>query len=72
MRTFQLERKEDISGISGTGIVAEGVEFLDGTCVLSWLTKPNSIGIYHNIQELEEIHGHSGKTKILFLQLLRR
>lgn len=33
MRTFHLERDIDITGISGTGLVAEGVEFADGTAL---------------------------------------
>ena len=33
-RRFLLLREEDISGVSGTGIVAEGIEFYDGVCAL--------------------------------------
>jgi len=35
MRTFFLERIEDETGISGTGIVAEGVEFSDGQIAMN-------------------------------------
>jgi hypothetical protein len=34
MRLFLLIRNEDVSGVSGTGIVAEGVEFSDGTVAM--------------------------------------
>ena len=34
MKLFQLHRHEDESGVSGTGIVAEGVQFSDGKCAL--------------------------------------
>jgi len=64
MKTFHLLRIEDESGISGTGIVAEGVVFSEGKCVLVWLTKFKSITVYDSIQELENIHGHNGKTII--------
>lgn len=65
MRRFTLERTEDVSGVSGTGTVAEGVEFHDGTCVIRWLGELKSTAIYNDIMELEEIHGHSGATKIV-------
>ena len=64
MRLFQLVRKEDVSGVSGTGLVAEGVEFHDGQVVLSWFGQHHSIGIHPNIQEVVAIHGHGGKSYI--------
>jgi len=64
MRYFYLRRIEDESGTSGTGIVAEGVEFTNGQCVLHWLTQFSSIAIYPTIKELINIHGHNGKTVI--------
>jgi hypothetical protein len=67
MRLFQLHRNEDESGVSGTGIVAEGVEFTDGKCALSWLTDKSSKGFYDCIQHIEDIHGHNGKTIIKWL-----
>lgn len=66
VRTFSLIRNEDIHGISGTGRVAQGVEFDDGTCVLNWTTTHQSTGIYPNIAELEAIHGHEGRTVVVF------
>ena len=65
MKLFQLHRHEDESGVSGTGIVAEGVQFSDGKCALSWLTDKSSKGFYDCIQHIEDIHGHGGKTKIV-------
>ena len=38
MKPFLMIRTEDETGISGTGVVAEGVEFLDGTVVIRWQT----------------------------------
>lgn len=66
MILFHLKRLEDDTGVSGTGIVAEGVIFSDGKCALSWLTEYKSIAIYDSIEELEKIHGHNGKTIILY------
>ena len=67
MRNFSLERDEDLTGISGTGVVAEGVEFTDGQVVLRWLTSVNSTVIYANIAAVEAIHGHGGKTRIVWV-----
>lgn len=64
MRTFRLLRKEDQGGVSGTGYVAEGVEFENGRCCLAWLTQHTSVAIYDDIVTLEKIHGHGGKTVI--------
>lgn len=69
MRNFQLNRTEDISGISGVGIVAEGVEFSNGRCVVSWLTKYTSIVVYDNIETVIAIHSHDGGTKIEYTTL---
>ena len=66
MKSFYLKRVEDESGISGTGKVAQGVVFDDGTCALRWLTKYASTAIYSNIETLEHIHGHGGKTKVIY------
>ena len=67
MKFFYLVRSEDVSGISGTGAVAEGVIFHDGQVAMKWRTEVNSVAIYKNIQEVEHIHGHGGKTKIVHL-----
>lgn len=66
MKTFYLERIEDESGVSGTGKVAEGVVFTDGTCALRWLTQYRSTAVYWTVSELEAIHGHGGKTRLVF------
>ena len=65
MNKFWLRRLEDKTGISGVGIIAEGIEFSNGKCVISWLTEFKSIGIYNSIEDVKKIHGHNGKTEIL-------
>ena len=65
MKKFWLRRLEDETGISGVGIVAEGIEFSNGKCAISWLTEVTSIGIYEIIKEVKKIHGHNGKTEII-------
>lgn len=67
MNKFCLLRSEDVSGTSGIGIVAEGIQFTNGKCVISWLTEHTSIAIYDSMEELIAIHGHSGKTRAYWL-----
>jgi len=64
MRTFYLNRSEDETGVSGTGRVAQGIEFDNGRCALTWLTIYTSIAVYENIEMVENIHGHDGRTII--------
>jgi len=64
MRRFELQRDEDVSGVSGTGVVAEGLEFTDGRVVLRWLSEHRSTVIWDSIESVEVIHGHDGRTKI--------
>jgi hypothetical protein len=64
---FYLLRTEDVSGISGEGIVAFGVRFLDGSCVLQWNGGINSIELFDNLEDLESIHGHGEKTLVIFI-----
>ena len=66
-KRFYLRRKEDISGVSGTGIVCAGCQFEDGTVVLKWLTTTSSISIFHSIVEMQFVHGHEGSTEVIFV-----
>ncbi len=63
MRRFVLERTEDVSGTSGTGIVAEGCQFTNGYVALTWMSPYFSLGTYHSMDVLLNIHGHGSKTK---------
>lgn len=65
-KTFRLIRTEDVSGVSGVGEVAEGVVFHDGQTILSWFGKFHSINVSPNIEEVAGIHGHGGRTKIVW------
>jgi hypothetical protein len=66
MKTFHLDRLEDETGVSGIGKVAEGVQFTDGTVAIRWLTDKASMGVYQSIEDVETIHGHGGKTQIVW------
>jgi len=67
VKRFYLNRKVDETGISGTGIVAEGVQFEDGTAALRWFGKTASTGIYRSIADVLIVHGHGGKTQVVWL-----
>ena len=67
MKRFHLVRKEDVSGVSGVGIVAEGILFGTGKAVLNWVTQYRSVAVYDSLDELEHIHGHDGRTVIEWL-----
>jgi len=66
MDVFELVRDEDISGVSGIGVVALGVVFPSGRVVLEWLGSRSTFGIYNDLSDVERIHGHGGKTRVLF------
>jgi hypothetical protein len=67
VRRFQLHRDEDATGISGTGVVAEGVLYSKGWVSMMWLTQFFSLVTYPSIESVEQIHGHGGKTRIVWL-----
>ena len=64
IRRFVLRRIEDVSGVSGVGIVAEGVVFSDGKVSLHWTVTLKSTAVYDSIEDLEAIHGHNGATRV--------
>lgn len=67
MKRFELHRHADITGVSGTGVVAEGVEFSTGWVALTWLTEINSLVFYPAIANVYKIHGHGGSTQIVWI-----
>lgn len=66
MKPFRLVRAEDTTGISGTGCVAEGVVFSNGWVAMTWLSIHPSLTFYTSVDEVEAIHGHNGKTQVVF------
>ncbi len=67
IRRFQVERDDDITGVSGTGFVAEGVEFSDGTVVIRWRGDRPSTVTWAALADAYAIHGHDGNTRFVFL-----
>lgn len=69
MRRFVVQRQRDETGISGIGLVAQGVQFSDGVVVMRWCTAtgPQSTTIFNSVDDLRTVHGHNGATTIVWI-----
>lgn len=66
MRRFHLQRDIDSTGVSGTGVVAEGVEFSCGRVALTWMSCYGAVNVYDCMAVVEHLHGHQGNTKVVW------
>tara|TARA_Y100000310_G_C20581234_1_gene763092 strand:- start:846 stop:1205 length:360 start_codon:yes stop_codon:yes gene_type:complete len=71
IRAFTVYRREDESGVSGDGIVIEGVELATGQCVVHWLFPPprGGIAVFDSMDDFIKVHiapHPSNKTIITF------
>lgn len=68
-RRFELHRDVDVTGVSGTGVVAEGILFTDDVAVLHWVGQwPSSVVHYERgMEAVHHVHGHGGSTRIVWL-----
>jgi hypothetical protein len=67
-RCFQIVRHIDVSGVSGTGVVAEGVEWSDGTVTLRWRGRYPTTTVWQDgVDALIAVHGHDGASTIRWL-----
>jgi hypothetical protein len=69
MKAFYLLRHEDVSGVSGEGVVADGVVFDDGVTVIRWRSgrpQAQSTVVWDNVEDAIAIHGHDGKTELVY------
>ncbi|MFI7010009.1 hypothetical protein [Streptomyces sp. NPDC050145] len=67
-RRFVLRRRVDVSGVSGTGDVADGVLWADGTASIRWRGEHPSVVFWDRGRvSVEAIHGHQGATEIVWL-----
>lgn len=64
MKRFVFVRDEDVSGVSGTGQVAEGVVFTDGKVAIRWRGPVASTVVWDSIEDALQIHGHDGRTRV--------
>jgi hypothetical protein len=68
-RRFYLDRSTDVTGASGTGRVADGVLWPDGTVTIRWRGEHQSTVNWDNLASAELVHGHDGATRMVFLDL---
>lgn len=66
-RPFALYRHQDVTGVSGTGSVAHGVQFADRTVVIRWLGEHPSTVVWASLDDAMKIHGHDGSTRVVWL-----
>lgn len=64
-RMFRLRRDEDHTGATGAGIVAEGVEWTDGTVTVRW--KHGETTQHNNLKTLATMHFNRGNTSIVWM-----
>lgn len=65
-KIFLMVRKEDVSGVSGTGPVAWLVQFPDGRVVIAWFSRGLfTFGVAESLKQAEQIHGHDGRTNFV-------
>jgi hypothetical protein len=67
LRRFLLVRHHDVTGVSGTGVVAQGVRFIDGTVAVRWSSKTPVTSVWESVEDMLAIHGHDGCTIVRWL-----
>jgi hypothetical protein len=58
IRTFTVARRADETGVSGTGVVIEGVTLATGQCIVHWLYPPprGGIAIFDSMNDFINVH----------------
>lgn len=69
MRRFKVVREKDVTGVSGVGVVADGVEFDDGAVVIRWRGDHKSTVIWDCLNDALMVHGHHGATWVEWVDL---
>lgn len=64
--SFVLQRDLDHTGVSGTGTVADGVEFPDGTVAVRWRGEHASTVVWASLVDALHVHGHAGATRVVW------
>jgi hypothetical protein len=67
-RIFELVRFRDLSGVSGTGVVAEGCVFSDGSVALRWCGDNPATAVWPDIDSVLAVHGHQGATEVRWIE----
>ena len=69
LKTFTVCRQKDESGVSGEGVVIEGVVLATGQCIIHWLYPPprGGIAIFDSMSDFIKVHiePHPGNKTII-------
>ena len=71
-RVFKMVRNADETGVSGIGVVADGIEFPNGMVSVCWRSKTPSVNVYRSFVEFKHVHidAHPGNdTEIHWFQV---
>ena len=72
IKAFTVARQADESGVSGTGVVIEGVVLATGQCIVHWLYPPprGGIAIFDSMSDFVKVHiePHPGNRTIITFQ----
>ncbi len=67
MRRFRIERQHDITGISGTGVILYGIEWVpDGPCDVYWL-RTETTGQYPSLDVVKSTHCYNDNARVVFV-----
>lgn len=74
VRAGVMNRNEDASGVSGTGVVADFAEFPSGRVLIEWRNDENDqlrfddtgLDVRPHMESAVGIHGHGGRTEFIY------
>ena len=58
IRSFTVCRQHDETGVSGEGVIIEGVVLASGNCIIDWLFPPprGGIAIFDSLEDFLKVH----------------
>ena len=72
IRTFTVCRQNDETGVSGDGVVIEGVELATGQCIVHWLYPPprGAVAFFESLDDFIKVHigPHPANSTIITFQ----
>jgi hypothetical protein len=66
-RRFYIQRDVDVTGASGTGRVADGVLWSDGSASVRWRGEHASVVFWDRFESALWVHLHGGASRIVWL-----
>ena len=55
-QAFQMVREKDDTGVSGTGVVAEGCVFGNGKCAVCWTSATPCVQVWDSFEAFKAVH----------------